>query len=1158
MKSKLFLFATSMIVSAGMSAQWTAPVPTASELTVSEGTDTVIYYLYNKDAGMFYTEGNDWGTRASIGKTGLQVFVSKYQAKGDDGESLLDWDGKSYILNNYSVAKGRWANLYFDGKNPTNTYVDYDGRENADYILEWVKEGDSYRFYGAEANSECNPNNYEGAYLGVDRSTDPNNTIVVGDIEKEHEDTPNTYLVDWQFITTDNYAAYLEKFEVYDASETLRTTIEEAKSKNVDTAAADAVYANTNSTKAELEEANTALKKAIALAIENSASPSNPKDMTEEYVTNPTFEENVDGWSTNTGAQNNQTATNKTDGVHFTGSSWENWNSSPFAGKMYQILRNVPAGIYTLQMGAFCSNNGGAYVYANSDSVEVTNDNARTYTVTTRVDVDTLEIGIKQHEKLSNWVGMDNVKLTYYGNSDASYKMWLDGVVEAAPDFNSDEIILQTTLLEAYNAALEVAKNANTKEEIIVVMNNYKAALNDAQTNADAYTAFQQSIAHGEETMAKGYEGEAADQLSDYLIIEEEPSELYPNGTAPYILANPTLSTEEIQKECANLDSLIDYVIKNCLGENMDATDLLANPNFDGKNINGWTYDPSLGIPVGGGLDSNPCAERWNESFDLYQNLSGIPNGVYELTAQAFYRTGNDTKTAYTEYKDGNAAEILTVLYINGLSAPVRNIASETFSENLENNCTEVETGVYVPNGMTSASAAFSQGKYTCSVMGVVTDGTMRVGIRNNGTTGGRWSLFDNFRLTYRAFNAETIAQILEPLIAEVNALQEEGNPMGKIEADNLNAQKTAGENALSANDGKAMFDAFTAITKSLEDARTSIDIYIKLLEANTELGDALSTSTAAQETMDAANELIDEVSEKLEEGEYTTEEATAKLEEVKVMITKLNVPANIDEATDENPIMLTNLIVNPSFDVLNDEGNATADGWSGTAPSGINTSATNAEFYYDKVKTYDMYQTINGLPDGTYKVSVQAFYRAGDSSEDYKGSLIHSTDSLHAFLYATSGDETSSVAVQHLGDGAKAGGYNGGTDEASVANGIYVPNTMATGAMAFEAGAYVNSVIVKVTGNKLTIGLKKEKSLAKDWTLMDNWTLTYYGKNSAQTPDGDASGIEGVVSSDATVVSVAYYTLGGVKTSTPNKGINIVKTVLSDGTVNISKILVK
>ena len=76
------------------------------------------------------------------------------------------------------------------------------------------------------------------------------------------------------------------------------------------------------------------------------------------------------------------------------------------------------------------------------------------------------------------------------------------------------------------------------------------------------------------------------------------------------------------------------------------------------------------------------------------------------------------------------------------------------------------------------------------------------------------------------------------------------------------------------------------------------------------------------------------------------------------------------------------------------------------------------------------------------------------------------------------------------------------------------------------------------------------------DWTIFDTWTLLYYGDNSAQNPDGDASGIE--TPEAAEVVSTTYYTLGGVTSSVPVKGINIVKSVMSDGTVKVSKILVK
>ena len=110
---------------------------------------------------------------------------------------------------------------------------------------------------------------------------------------------------------------------------------------------------------------------------------------------------------------------------------------------------------------------------------------------------------------------------------------------------------------------------------------------------------------------------------------------------------------------------------------------------------------------------------------------------------------------------------------------------------------------------------------------------------------------------------------------------------------------------------------------------------------------------------------------------------------------------------------------------------------------------------------------------------------------------------------------------------------------------------------MYFENGYYSdNSVFCKVTDGTLKIGLKKNVTNGGDWAIFDNWKLFYYGGDSSHEADGDASGIEGIEEDE--VVSRTYYTLGGVPSSVPVKGVNIVKSVMSDGTVRISKILVK
>ena len=154
-----------------------------------------------------------------------------------------------------------------------------------------------------------------------------------------------------------------------------------------------------------------------ALAVANNAfdfaaaSETNP--VLTNLVVNPTFDTNTLGWSTTTGAANTGVASNQQG--DFTVPFWENWNPDNFTGKMYQVIENVPNGDYLLKAAVFCNNGGsGLYLYANDDKV-LANTTAPTYhEVMTRVTDNRLEIGIIMEEATNNWVGIDNVSLTYY------------------------------------------------------------------------------------------------------------------------------------------------------------------------------------------------------------------------------------------------------------------------------------------------------------------------------------------------------------------------------------------------------------------------------------------------------------------------------------------------------------------------------------------------------------------------------------------------------------------------------------------------------------------------------------------------------------------------------------------------------------------------
>jgi hypothetical protein len=55
----------------------------------------------------------------------------------------------------------------------------------------------------------------------------------------------------------------------------------------------------------------------------------------------------------------------------------------------------------------------------------------------------------------------------------------------------------------------------------------------------------------------------------------------------------------------------------------------------------------------------------------------------------------------------------------------------------------------YVPQDMSSAAAAFTDGKYDQSIWVEVTDGTLRLGVKKEYQSTNDWTIFDNFRVVY-------------------------------------------------------------------------------------------------------------------------------------------------------------------------------------------------------------------------------------------------------------------------------------------------------------------------------------------------------------------------------------------------------------------------
>ena len=1146
--------------------------------------DGEIYYFYNVGSQLLFTQGNAWGTQASVGETGLKVKV----------ESVGDGD---YTLTDYVKTQGAWKKWWFvdDG---ISMYVDYNGQ--ADFLWVITEMGNqTYRL----SPSPNNPNVKTG-FVGLNLVDNPENTALTANCTAD-----DGSFIDWKLIPEaagDNYEAAIE---VYNVAIQLRDLLNEAESINaVIPAEILAVYNNLNSTKEEINNAITAIKQVIEdrrkeMVYEelDKATVANPIDVTPLYITNPTFAgDKLDGWSGDAfGAYNPK----------------ENAEHYQKTYDTYQEITNLREGVYKFNVHAFyragnaqpaydnykAQNNESklAKIYATSTSTDLENSIASPFTAklteqmstgswSSAVDSETgetfwipnnmvaadeffgagycndnavvalvndgnLKAGVRKSTTIGgDWSIFDDFSLTFYGNGDDAYQLLKESVKGNMKDFGDlSETIYTYSYLDAYNAVLEAMESAQTKDEIIAAIANSKSAAEDLEKNISLWKTFIEKMAEAKAVAVNdGLDPEFAEPCGEWAEFD-----------AQEMLEERTATNEELEEQIKLIEEMIKKAYNNPFVDT-DVTNLMVNPNFT-NYAEGWTVEKASGGNVApGGLSDNPCFEAWNNAnFDIYQVVENVPVGVYQISVQGFYRYGRTAYSAYLNGEQYTTKETCPVfVYMNSNTTPFTNVYgdpkqiydAEFYSSGSTDYTSETNAEgqtVYFPNGMASASIAFSEGMYTQSAYGLVAKAgdSMRIGVKGSSNQlGDSWSIWDNFKIVYKGYQADVVKPVLEQAIADGEAALSQ--PIGKDVAEALEAALAEAREVVNGSEGKVMFNALTKLFEMQEAVNKSKALFAELAQANEDLAAAIGTSIAAQSTKDEANTLNASITEGIENRLFNDTDVPSLINEIKKMINRLGIPKDMNNASDSNPIECTTVIVNPNYIDGNDHG------WTGGAA--VNATANDAEKFNTN---YDYYQLLQGLPAGTYKVTVQAFYRAGGYVEDYTSWKENPAINNNAFLYATAEGDTVSAPLQRLASQAiLMEALSDGWVYASEAELLAVPNAMTSAGDAFAQDLYKdNEVIVKVgEEGKLTIGMKKDVTLSNDWTIWTGWKLFYYGPNSSLEPSDNPLIVEGINTN--AVVNTEFYTINGTRISRIQKGVTIVRETLSDGSVRVRKVTIK
>lgn len=593
----------------------------------------------------------------------------------------------------------------------------------------------------------------------------------------------------------------------------------------------------------------------------------------------------------------------------------------------------------------------------------------------------------------------------------------------------------------------------------------------------------------------------------------------------------------------------------------VDKTSSVMNPNFTNGGYSGWTWTEQREKNVPGSINS--LIELFQSAGTFSQTVSGLEPGIYKVSVNAFYRDGSSTFCSLMDqsgYTMSNA-----FIRANDSYAPILDWASQRTSNT-------------DPNTRVAAESMFSNGQYLNEVYAYVgNDGKLTISISQPNYMTNSWFAFSNVRLTYYSIN-DGFADYTDRI---ANASYNSNNNNGWSGTSATAVTYTCAEQYsktydyyqtitnLPAGTYRVGVQAFYRAGYAANDYSTKdnaayshAQLYatgngktntVAIKRASSEAyAIALGGSESSVGTGLLIPNNMQSASINFAAGKYMNYvDVVVGMDGVLTIGIRKNTTIEGDWTIFDNwtlsylgvtsAIDCTGMIANASYSSNNN------NGWSGTGVTAV--TYTCAEQYN---KTFDYYQRITGLPAGTYKVGVQAFYRSGFAADDY--ATKDNAANSHAQLYATGNGMTNTVALKRASSEASSTKYGG--SESTVGNGLNIPNNMQAASLYFAAGKYNNSVTATVGyDGVLTIGIKKNVAVTGDWTIFDNWTLSYVSDDiTSNVRVRESSEVTGVESVESSAEAVEFYSANGNRQNGLKKGINIIR--LSDGTV--SKVIIR
>ncbi len=814
MKRKLLLAFCALLIgwsNANAQGTWNAPEIPGSDLY---GTVSGNYAIYNVKADAFMGEGMNYGTEALAcrlekGYSDVLMPRQKFTLSVSNGKVKM-------VHANHTDNRG----VGCASTNANDIYADY-GSNN-----QWT--------FAASNTAPDYGNVYNLSIAGygtldVDDKWGGKLTIKDG-----------SGSTDWAFIpegklTDGSFAKWVEKKAMYDVYLALVAS-ESTSTYAAALSTANAVYTDGDATPAQLRAATRALIIAAADGIQR------PTNVSALFTNANMQQDGKDGWTSTA--------------VDRSGGAIEKYRDKI---TLTQAKDDVPDGLYTLvfrgmvrQDGSGAapvfkatsgSNSKNANVpwmtsiasrwnvrgdnnnWAGNDGSKIPDrlwraaeglayDEAAASISNFKVTGNALTLTVTQNEN-SQWFTFNSFEIIYSGPANlALYKQVLEkkgvaeGLVSTAPNAGST-----TLLTNAISEANSVTPNSE-EDALNSALTNLNNAITFAGECGTPYATFTALKDAADDIAAVEYTETESGSYSTFTGIISAQSSTANNATTVAAITTATSTLKTAIKTYVNAAEP-----KND-GDYFDITCLIENPTFENNNATGWSGD----VP---GFESYQNAEFFNKNFDFYQNITGLANGSYQLSVQAFCRPGDNgtaSAGAYFDYTKG-ISNITAELYVNSDASTIGNIYSykdnKTGAKVAGNDfhCNIASDDYWVPNNMKGAGLYFEDGAYNTSVAALVEDGNLKIGFREASKKNNQWVIFDNFRLYYYGSSKLVYyKQYLPQLKAEVTADLSNGAYANVL----VSSEDEALDAALAATPASETEGAYKTVIDNLKTAQTA------------------------------------------------------------------------------------------------------------------------------------------------------------------------------------------------------------------------------------------------------------------------------------------------------------------------------------------------